>query len=240
MVSKILEAASNSTSFSTFQRYISLLPPQPGMGPLDWERALAELFHLKAILIEDEKLKLGEKPNIEWLSDGLRQGDPEAWKILDFIDPSGNIEKKFNNDHLLEIGESGEQAVMRYLDTELPVTLRHRLKRVSLFDDTLGYDIESPTLDGKQTRHFEVKTSTRETSHYFQFYLSRNEARVAMSDASWCLVAVKSVAGVEHILGHFAFSAFEGWLPINHHDNSNWESVKVDIPRHLISPGLPI
>lgn len=240
MVSSVVDAASKSVPLATFHRFIDLIPPVPGKGPLDWERVLSDLVDSNSVKLIDGNLRLGDLSTQGWLKEALSFGAPEAWQIVESVDPTGELARKFDSNILTQIGDDGEEAVMREISGLLPRNLLNRLQRVSLIDDSLGYDILSPTINGLGEVYLEVKTTTRPINSGFQFHISKNEASVGGRTENWFIVAVHSHAGIQSILGHLEISKFSGWLPKNQHQNSSWDSASVKIATDLLKPGLPL
>jgi hypothetical protein len=80
-----------------------------------------------------------------------------------------------------KIGLQGEHFSFEFEKIRLELAgkphLADSIEHVSLFDDTLGYDIKSYETDGKD-RFIEVKATTL-TSRYTQFFVSANELRTS-------------------------------------------------------------
>ena len=98
------------------------------------------------------------------------------------------------------------------------------INHVSLFDDTLGYDVEV-RLDGIKALCFEVKTTTR-SSIKFPFFLSRNEAKVAAALPNlWFLGLVQILDGVATVIGTSSFDTLMPRMPVDKSDDVAWASV---------------
>jgi hypothetical protein len=149
----------------------------------------------------------------------------------------------FDDSHLKLIGSIGEEIVMQHARAELNSfgrpELAAKVRRVSLYDDTAGYDIAAPCLDSSE-RLLEVKSTTRITDPMTVF-LSRNEADTGLEHANWSLVACL-VEDVENRTGHVI-----GWMSgvsIGEHLPTDavhgaWESVRLSIPTAWFIGGLP-
>ncbi|MBW4078437.1 MAG: DUF3883 domain-containing protein [Acidobacteria bacterium] len=149
----------------------------------------------------------------------------------------------FDDSHRQIVGRIGEEVVLARVQTELSelghsellVAVRH----VSLYDDTAGYDIAAPCLDGSE-RLLEVKSTTREVDPV-EIFLSRNEANTGLIRNNWCLVIcqVTDVATRQgKILGWVPMQALLERLPLDV-TGGVWQKTKIEIPSDCIVPGLP-
>jgi hypothetical protein len=118
--------------------------------------------------------------------------------------------------------------------------LSAQVRRVSLIDDRLGFDVASPTVGG-DPRLLEVKGSTNATPGLFPFFLSRNEYDVGRrSPRSWSLVACSVDAANDDavaVVGYCRASALEVYLPSD--GNGRWTEAAVTLPVYVLTPGLP-
>lgn len=149
----------------------------------------------------------------------------------------------FDDAALKEIGNIGEEIVESRLKEEL-VALGHphlaaKVVRVSLFDDTAGYDIWAPCIGGGE-RLLEIKSTTRDRDPIV-IHISRNEADTGIQRRDWSLV-VCHVSSIENREGEI-----EGWSTVRElsmrfpsdSPNGLWEIAKVSIPRARLIPGIP-
>ncbi|MDN4473462.1 protein NO VEIN domain-containing protein [Demequina zhanjiangensis] len=139
------------------------------------------------------------------------------------------------------LGSAGEAAVVAACRAELLVVGRPDLQaeiiQVSLFDDTLGYDIAAPTLRGT-ARRLEVKTTSQVSGGVFQFYLSRNEYDVGCRNPSeWALVACERRGELIDIVGWCRASALAPYLPQDH--RGRWTEALVRVPCSMLIEGTP-
>lgn len=149
----------------------------------------------------------------------------------------------FDDAALKEIGEIGEEIVASRLKEELAVLgyphLAAKVVRVSLFDDTTGYDIWAPCIGGGE-RLLEVKSTTRDQDPIV-IYISRNEANTGIQRRDWSLVVCR-ISNVESrvgdVLGWSTASELSMSFPSDT-PNGAWESAKVSIPLALLVPGIP-
>jgi len=149
----------------------------------------------------------------------------------------------FDDVVLKEIGDIGEEIVEARMKEELVVLgyphLAAKVVRVSLFDDTAGYDIWAPSIGGGE-RLLEVKATTRDEDP-ISIHVSRNEADTGNLRGDWSLV-VCHVSSVENREGEI-----KGWstarelsmrFPKDAPDGT-WEVARVSIPCALLVPGIP-
>ncbi len=100
-----------------------------------------------------------------------------------------SLRRPFKTDYLenqkmyTDIGNKGEQIVLDYEIKRLDKykDLKNKVKRVSLEDDVLWYDIESFEESGEK-RFIEVKTTVAKVSGIGSFYISRNEINKSKSE----------------------------------------------------------
>jgi hypothetical protein len=166
-------------------------------------------------------------------------GSKSAWEIFELIDSKGKIKGKINLELLATIGFDGELEVIRKLKESLPECLSSRINHISLTDDSAGFDISSPsTSQHDYVCLLEVKTSSQ-PGRDFQFFISRNEARVASQNDNWRLIAVRREPDGYKILGHLRYAHFADILPRDTSQLSRWESASITLPSDLIAPNLP-
>ncbi len=239
---EVISAARSRTSISDFKKHCQLAPVQAGKSYYDRQRVAEQLLLQGLIEIDNGNLRLRDSilKNIpEWLMEGLSLGLPVAWKTISEIDPSNKISNKIDLDLLSEIGRQGELEVMKQLMINLSNSVAHRIKHVSLTDDSAGFDIFAPSvLNSDETLLLEVKTSSK-PGNFFSFFISRNEARIASKNINWRLVAVRRCPEGYSILGNIVFDQFSQHLPTNISNLGAWETAKISIPVDLFSKSLP-
>lgn len=121
----------------------------------------------------------------------------------------------------------------------LPKSKVSQVRHVSLVDDSLGYDIVTPTVNSGESLHLlEVKTSVRPGKE-FDFYLSRNEYRVGLNNVNWSLVCVRIVRNEPQILGHLPISRILDRFPVDQDDSVKWASCRVTVSQELLTEDLP-
>ena len=236
---EVLTAARAGLSVKDFEVQCRLAPMENGKTFFDRIRVAESLIRDRLITTEDGYLKLLNRVIPESLMKNLKTGSVIAWEILDCIDPPQKTFQKIDQELLSQIGLEGELAVIRELNRILSFEEARRIKHISLLDDSVGYDIQSPSLKNIEANLLlEVKTSVRPGDN-FHFYISKNEARVAQQNSSWFLVGVESTPNGYQILGGLAFNTFADFLPINQSLNGQWESAKIVIPKKIFTTGLP-
>ncbi|WP_405459365.1 DUF3883 domain-containing protein [Streptomyces sp. NBC_00101] len=108
--------------------------------------------------------------------------------------------------------------------------------QVSALSDTYGYDLKVMTAT-EQRIHLEVKATTDPTR--LVVHLTRHESDVMREDAAWILGAV--LLGEDSRALSVATVSRE-WLgsvlPADQSSAGRWESVRLAVPAHALSPGL--
>lgn len=209
-----------------FDSYVSasiLKPLDSGVTHSDRMRVLESLLNEGCLLLSEGKFfsDYGYVPG--WLVGGVADGFVEADEVAEGLLVSSEQRKKFDAAVLVQIGLKGEQAFVDALRERLPASAT--ISHVSLFDDSLGYDVEV-RVGSAQRICFEVKTTSRK-SRKFEFFLSRNEAQVASKlGASWLLGLVQIKEGVAEVLGTSHFSSLLHKLPHDQSEEVTWASVR--------------
>jgi len=230
MVLEVLEAAKQRLHKKDFDLRARLLPTDIGKSYFDRVKVYDQLLLDQVIVIDDGLLTISNKEIPGWLFNGLKEGSTASWKIFEKIEPIWESANKFNRILLEEIGLAGEEAVVTFLKESLPSEVHDRIYHISLTNDSAGFDIKTPSIrNNTETLFLEVKTSSRPSLN-FNFYISRNEARVASLNSNWLLVGVFKKDGVHQILGCLTYDQILNFLPINGHPDGLWESCKIKIP----------
>jgi len=199
-----------------------------------------QLIRTKIVEIQDDRLIIGSSFDVEWLNNALISGNSKAWLFATAIGKDGLIDKKFNPEVLKKIGDTGEVFVVNELRKHHPIELHSQINHVAKYDDTLGYDICSPSIvNTDYDSLLEVKTSVRQTPDKFEFFLSRNEFEVGISNRHWCIVAVSIVDNKPLIIGHLYCYQIESRLPRDTVDSAKWVSCKLSVEREIFRSGLP-
>lgn len=186
--------------------------------------ALNSLQSDKVIAIVNGRLVLLESQNYDWLLPGLRYGDQIAWDIVGIISHK-NQKFRIDQNLLAQIGSDGEDYIVTLLRNQLPDQLKEKVIRHSLVDDSLGFDISSPTPDGQSRYLFEVKTSTQ-FRESFEFYFTRNEWEAAQREKNWFIVFVRKINGSFSVFGHLDGRSLATYFPRDSHPNFRWSVSK--------------
>lgn len=239
LVLDVIHAASIGMDSKDFEIQCRLAPTQNGKSFFDRVRVAEDLMRIGLIVVEDGNLKLAMKEVPSSLFKELRKGSEVGWKILDYIDHSSKLTQKIDLELIKQIGLDGELAVIEELKNLIPGSHQHRIKHISLFDDSAGFDIQAPSIkDIKTTILLEVKTSPRPGDN-FTFYISQNEARIASLNEDWALVGVVSREERYRALGFLTYHQFSDYLPVNIDPHGRWESAKITVPKEIFMLGLP-
>lgn len=199
-----------------------LKPIDSGITHGDRMRVFDALLHEGCLRMDDGRFFSESGLVPQWILEGIAEGFVDSDEVAEGFISSPEQRKKFDSEVLAKIGLKGEQAFVATLRRQLPsfASVNH----VSLFDDTLGYDVEV-RLEGVRVRCFEVKTTTR-TAKTFQFFLSRNEAKVAKRlSSSWFLGLVQIVEGSANVIGTSSFDTIGSSMPVDKSEDVAWASV---------------
>lgn len=219
---------------------------------------LTEVSQLpEAEAIEVMLVAISERNPPIWLStaadaetlavEAIPDGD---WKTFETViaDPARrealllSLSRKFDPIHTASIGAQGENCVVKACRLRLVELGRSDLatavRRVSIISDQLGYDVVSPTAAGPSWR-LEVKT-TQVVGFLVCIHLSRNEARVGLSDPGWALVVCwrRPDEAIE-IVGWCNSSILAPLLPQDSCPQGAWTSVRLMLLRDELRDGLP-
>jgi hypothetical protein len=235
----VITAASNGVATKDFELQCRLAPIQNGKSFFDRVRVADELLRIGLIGVEDGYLKLITKDIPHSLIGELKKGSETAWKILELIDHNNKFSHKIDLELIHQIGLDGEHAVVAELNRLIPETEHYRIRHISLFDDSAGFDIQTPSIKNLDSSVLlEVKTSSRPGNN-FTFYISQNEARVASLNKNWTLLGVISNDFDYKILGFLSYYQFSDFLPINVDTQGRWETAKITVPKDFFELGLP-
>ena len=239
MVLEVIEAAHNRVGIKDFDLQCKIAVQTNGKSYFDRVKVFQKLTADKVIAIDDGRLRLATNNIPTWLYSGLKNGSEASWEIFEKINPPSKFLEKIDRALLAEIGLAGEKFVLNYLYESLPNESHKRLKHVSISDDSAGYDIQSPSISNNANTSFlEIKTTSRPGS-IFNFFISRNEARVASLNDNWALVAVMKKQELYEIIGFLSYEQFSSYLPINISPDCQWESARIKFPINAFKRGLP-
>lgn len=209
-----------------------------GFGFEDHARALDYLINEGTVRESQGRLRIRSLANLPWLPEVIARADSRAWQLIDNLPQSV---WKFSPDEVanMELGMQGELLVMDELRQSLDQDLHEQIQHVSLEDDSLGYDIYSPSLfEARGDVRLEVKTSSR-PGNDFVFYLSRNEFEVGRSVKNWYLVFVKVIEGMPALLGHIGVGELVDRVARDSDPDFKWQSIRGKIDTRELVNGLP-
>lgn len=239
MVLEVIEAAHNRVGIRDFDLQCKITQQTNGKSYFDRVKVFEKLITDKVIQIDDGRIRLATNYIPDWLYPGLKNGSEASWEIFEKINPPNKFREKIDRALLEEIGLEGEKFVLNFLYESLPNESHKRLKHVSIYDDSAGYDIQSPSINNNANTSFlEIKTSSQPGS-IFNFFISRNEARIASLNDNWVLVAVLKKKEHYEIIGFLSYEQFSSYLPINISPNCQWESARIKLPINVFKQGLP-
>jgi hypothetical protein len=200
---------------------------------------LDELISINVIREEEGVLSLIDC-SFDFLNEDLEKGCDQAWKIINEVMPRSRRAKKFDDKFMKVVGEKGEKFVFDQLSEILDEYKIHKLEHVSKIDDTLGFDIISPTNNSDKMVFLEVKTTVQ--SGPFKLYLSRNEYEVSQREAqNWFLVLVRIKDDIPVISGFIENNKLSGIVPVDVNEKiSRWENISICAQECWIRPGLPV
>lgn len=152
------------------------------------------------------------------------------------------IASKVDPERNAETGALAEQHVAERCRAELTdhgrEDLAGEVHRISLVNDTAGYDVAAPRLDSS-ARHLEVKGS-RGKGSTLTVYVSPNEVARGIADRDWALVLCQVADSDQvEVWGWIAAPRFADRLPSNRSGNARWESASLRLTRNELTPGLP-
>ncbi|MFJ2503579.1 protein NO VEIN domain-containing protein [Microbacterium sp. NPDC087592] len=138
--------------------------------------------------------------------------------------------RKFDDTARRRLGAAGELALVDWLHANARAEVVH----VSVFDDTVGYDV-ALLVAGQLRARVEIKT-TRRTDAVVLF-VSRNEVETLRRHSTWCLQVV-------HLDPSDKLVALS-WIPgevllqgaPNDGDIGTWQSMKLVLPGHALRSG---
>jgi hypothetical protein len=210
----------------------------PGMAYYDRIRILDELIAAEFVIETVGRLTLNESPNLSLFESELKNGFLDAWNLASLF-PKAFRKFQDNSQILSEIGLRGEKFVISLLETSLPIDRVKMIKHVSIYDDSAGYDIFSPSTTGENHGYLlEVKTSIQK-SDSITFFISRNEIDVAIKNRNWRLIAVEIIDGVPKLLGHLEASELVPSLPEEKTINVQWTQLRIQVEKNVFLAGLP-
>jgi hypothetical protein len=225
---EVLSLAGTETTLTEYKQDSLLRRVELGTSHDDRLRMIDFLLVEGLIRERDDKVQLIRGTIPDWLVEFASQGTPDAFTLVDILDPEENWGmKKFDEAVLKQIGLQGEIAFIDWLNSskEPPKELLH----VSLFDDTLGYDVRVTSKEGIVTC-YEVKTSSRPATKKFQFYLSRNEYQVSSALGGWKLACMQVTSGAASFIGFCPSGFIQDNMPKDTSEQATWAVAKANVP----------
>lgn len=244
MATRITEAAAQRQLYSDFQHEVRMSIARAGESSHDYWQVIRKLVQTSVIGFEEtefsgKRLVLNSLREAEWLDPLLAEGNSLAWQIAETVDPKGQRAKKFDSDKLADIGRRGEEAVLAALRDAVDIDHHKLIRHVSEEDDTLGYDIRSPSVSGHRNQQLlEVKTTVR-PQEKFRFYLSRNEYRVGKNNTNWAIVFVRLRNSTPIIEGFIRADQLLGLMPRDASEEARWQTAEIELSTTRFTPGLP-
>ncbi len=239
MVDFILHLAMKESSLDDVNRALFNRTSKPGRNFQDYDRTLQKLRKDGLIYVDNQKIYVGSINKCSWIKQGIEKGIEQIWSLAEKIEPNKDWARKYDNTEIVEIGRIGEEAVVNSLRDKIDERYHNLIKHVSLFDDTKGYDVSTPSTKNHDKRlNLEIKTTVKQTEE-FTFYLSRNEFNVGSKSKNWSLVFVKIKNDIPLILGHISLNAINNLFPIEKTSQAKWQVLKIKIPISIITPELP-
>ncbi|MDG1004738.1 MAG: DUF3883 domain-containing protein [Emcibacteraceae bacterium] len=234
----IIDISFEHYSLKEFSNILLAKQVRIGRGYEDYSRALDRLQLEGLIKIDSGIILPGNINDVAWINESLLEGEQQAWDLVDKLEPGGEWGKKFDDSSKKETGLKGEKAVIKELKNKIDTRYHHKIRHISLNDDTVGFDIRAPSiLDHEKNIFIEVKTTTLPGDEFI-FYLSRNEFNIGLRMKNWILCFVKIVNSQPKILGHLELNQIQDLFPIEKSERVEWQSVRIEIPISLINEGL--
>jgi len=227
----ILKVARNGGLRSRFLSDSLSSPISPGLTHQDRVRVLDNLLDEGCLYITGDELHVVSNVLPSWLTAAAAQGYVDVEDVATLLIDDPEAREKFDYQILAQLGQRGELEFIKWARNALPgCTVRH----VSLFDDSLGYDVQVE-FKGRVWL-FEVKSSTR-SSQNFQFFISRNEVEVGFKFAAqWRIACVRFREGEVEILGTLAPGDLAPGLPADSGEMISWYTLKCSVPVYRLAP----
>jgi hypothetical protein len=230
--------AKNNLYINDYRLMCEAQPLKKGRSYQDRIKILHKLISNEIISDNEGRLSLIDT-EYNFLNQRLRTGCKVAWGLISKDKKKTIIEKKFDCSHNNEIGLIGELYVISELKKALPKNKHLDIIHTSKTNDLCGYDIETPSISKNNRKFLEVKTSSRNPSIPFRFFISRNEFEVSETTDNWYIVMVKIENNNPGILGHLSSKDIFNRMPKDS-NFSSWESAKIEISEDCIRPSLPV
>ena len=240
MALEIIELSKSNLSLNDFKKFCLLQEKTIEKSYDDRMDILSYFLDNKIILLHEKKLYLGKLTKDGELYNLYITGDSFAWQLVSDIFPETHKEILFDDTLLKEIGAKGETFVVGQLKSKLPKEYHQKIDQASKRDDTVGYDIASPSIKGfHKEMYLEVKTTNNPRGD-FTFYISSNEYKISQKNyGKWYLVLVRIIDNIPHLVGHITSEVLSDKMPKNCNERVSWKSAKIRTDNIWIKDGLP-
>jgi hypothetical protein len=224
MVDEIVKASKLEISVANYLQDSLLRTLSIGANHEDRLRTIDFLVQTGCLQIRDDRFLLVKTSAPEWVIQAAAKGFEKAFNLAPEFIPHSEWKEKFDYSVLKEIGLRGELAFVEHL--RLNQGPDDEIKHVSLFDDSLGYDVLHE-IAGRPASMYEVKTTSRPNKGYFEFFLSRNEFETSKKAGNW------KVACMRISEGNASFEGFVDWeylkenFPVDQNGQITWSIAKV-------------
>ncbi|MCX5397271.1 DUF3883 domain-containing protein [Streptomyces sp. NBC_00102] len=131
-----------------------------------------------------------------------------------------------------QTGDEGERSLIALLR----LSGAKQVVRVSAVSDAYGYDIDAISREGRSL-HVEVKATTNPTC--LVVHLTHHESDVMRADQDWIMGSVLvSASGSALSVATVSRTWLCSVLPADLSPAARWESVRLTVPGHALTPGL--
>jgi hypothetical protein len=226
MVTEIVKASQLGISVADYLNDSIFRTLSIGANHDDRVRTIGYLTQTGCLQIRDDKFIIIESSAPEWLIQGGAMGYEQAFDLASQFLPPSERKEKFDHAVLQEIGLRGELAFVEYLRNKHKSN--QEIRHVSLFDDSLGYDVICETY-GQPKHMYEVKTTSRPNLGIFEFFLSRNEFETSMKIPNWKIACMRISKEKVKFEGFINWENVNGFFPIDQGKDITWSSAKVTI-----------
>lgn len=233
MAREIIKASQIDIRVSEFLHDSLLRPVRVGESHDDRVRTMNFLIHQGSLAILEDRFHLVRGLLPDWLAIPASQGFSEAFNLANEFLTTAISKSKFDHQILQEIGLKGELAFLEFL-REVHGTSAE-ITHVSVFDDSLGFDITVTTSTG-EVQNFEVKTTSRPEKDVFDFFLSRNEYQVAKQNQNWAIACMRIIEGDIVFQGLVDWSEVFDSFPDDKNPEITWASVKIKVKQASLKP----
>jgi hypothetical protein len=236
LIIAIYQYVDASIKFEDFEQDSRLRPVEAGNSHEDRMRALRFMLDEGLVASVDGVLCAVKGMLPPWLVEAAANGDTNAFRIADRAQPNTEVGSKFDHELLREIGSRGEAALMKILQGHWGEIAT--VTQVSLFDDSLGFDLLAVFESGYELK-IEVKTTSRPKGKSFPIFISRNEYEVAEKSNDWRLALMRIVDSNVEFEGVVDWEQLKGIFPADRGELISWASAKVEVPPQMVCSDLP-